>query len=413
MRRKVVITGLGALTSLGIGMEECWNNLLKGKIGIRKITKFDASDFSSQIASEVTDFNPTDYLGKKEVRKTELFIQYAIAASQLAVDDAGLDCESVDSDRFGVYIGSGIGGISEVCRQQMILSERGPRRISPFFIPNAIANLASGHVSIRFQAKGPNSAVCTACATGTHAIGDAMEIIRRGAADIMIAGGTESPIMPLAVGGFCAMRALSTRNDDPQSASRPFDKDRDGFIMGEGSAIVILESEEHALKRGARIYARVAGYGMSGDAFHVSAPAPGGEGAARCMKMALQDAGVEPEQISYINAHGTSTSLNDKFETMAIKSVFGERAYRIPVSSTKSMVGHMLGAAGSFELAVLAKSVQEGKIHKTANYTTPDPECDLDYVPEGARDLDIEYAISNSFGFGGTNACLVLEKYSE
>jgi 3-oxoacyl-[acyl-carrier-protein] synthase II len=410
VRRKVVVTGLGAITCLGIGMDECWKNLINGVVGIRKITKFDPEGLTSQIAGQIDNFDPLDFLDKKEVKKTELFIQYAIGSAELAMRDAQFDLDRIDLNRMGVSIGSGIGGISEVCHQQQVLTSRGPRRVSPFFIPNAIANLAAGHVSMRFGAKGPNSAVCTACATGSHAIGDAMKVIERGAADMMIAGGAEAPIMPLAVAGFCSMRALSTRNDDPLTASRPFDINRDGFVISEGSACVILESEEHALKRGANIYCELLGYGMTGDAHHLSAPAPGGEGAVRCMNIALEDAGITPDQVSYINAHGTSTPLNDKFESMAIRTVFGEKAYNIPVSSTKSMVGHTLGAAGAFEFAAVAKSIKEGRIHQTANYQTPDPECDLDYVPEGPRTLDVEFAMSNSFGFGGTNSVLVAGK---
>ncbi len=411
MNRKVVVTGIGALCPLGKGIDNIWPRILAGEVGITNITKFDAAEFSSQVAGEVKDFDVSEYMTPKEARKTELFIQYAIAASLMAVEDASLDVTAVDSDRFGTYIGSGIGGIGEVCRQQMVLTERGPRRVSPFFIPNAIANLASGHVSMRLKAKGPNSAVCTACATGTHAIGDAMNIIRRGDADIMIAGGTEAPIMPLAVAGFCSMRALSTRNDDPATASRPFDKNRDGFVIGEGAASLILEEKEHAINRGARIYCEVSGYGMSGDAHHLSAPAPGGEGAVRVIRAAIHDAGIQPDQIGYINAHGTSTPLNDKFETLAIKTVFGEQAKNIPVNSTKSMVGHLLGAAGAFEFGIVAKSLFENQVHLTASYQEPDPECDLDYIVEGSRKLQFEYALSNSFGFGGTNASLVAKKF--
>ena len=412
-KRKVVITGLGAVTCVGIGMDKCWSNLLDGQVGVKKITKFDTEGFSSQVAGQIDDFTAMDFMDRKDVKRTDLFIQYALASSCLAMADSDLNIEKVNSDRMGVYIGSGIGGITEIANSQTTLLQKGPRRISPFFIPNAIANLASGHVSIRFNAKGPNSAVCTACATGSHAVGDSYQIIRRGDADVMIAGGAEAPIMPLAVGGFCAMRALSTRNDDPITASRPFDKDRDGFIISEGSACLILESEDHANARGARIYGEIVGYGLTGDAFHISAPGPEGEGAVRCMKMALNNAGIRDyTDIDYINAHGTSTQLNDKNETIAIKNVFGDYAYSVPISSTKSMVGHLLGAAGAFELAALAKSIYDGKIHKTANYHTPDPDCDLDYVVEGARDLDIRYGMSNSFGFGGTNASLVLKKYN-
>ncbi len=412
MTRKVVVTGLGPISSLGIGMDAMWENLLAGKVGIRTITKFDTDGFSSKIAGELTGYDPNMFMDPKEVRKTDLFIQYAVAAATLAVQDAQLSTNEIESDRFGVYIGSGIGGISEVCSQQMILSEKGPRRVSPFFIPNAIANLASGHVSMKFGAKGPNSSVCTACATGTHAIGDSMEIIRRGDADIMIAGGAEAPVMPLAVAGFCAMRALSTRNEDPATASRPFDRDRDGFVIGEGAGCVILEEEQHAIRRNARIYCEIKGYGMSGDAFHLSAPPPDGEGAVRAMRNALRNAGIHPSEIGYINAHGTSTPLNDKIETLAIKTVFGEYAYKIPINSTKSMIGHLLGAAGAVEFCVVAKSLQTGNIHKTANFQSFDPDCDLDYCHEGTRTIDFHYALSNSFGFGGTNAALIAKKYA-
>ncbi len=411
MEKRVVVTGLGTLSAFGLGMDALWEGLIAGRSGIDRISKFDCEGFSSTIASEVRNFDPEMFMEPKEAKRTDPFIQFAMASSTLAVQDAGLDVDKVDSDRFGVYVGSGIGGITEISRQQMVLQEKGPRRVSPFFIPNAIANLSSGHVSIRFNARGPNSSVCTACATGTHAIGDAYWVIRRGDADVMIAGGTESSVMPLAVAGFCSMKALSTRNDDPQGASRPFDKDRDGFVIGEGSACLILESEEHALKRGARIYCELSGYGMSGDAFHLSHPAPDGHGAVRAMLGALRCAGIDPSDIDTINAHGTSTPLNDKYETMAIKTVFGEHAARIPINSTKSMTGHLLGAAGALELAVVARSIREGIVHRTLNYTTPDPDCDLDYIPEGNRKLDIRYALSNSFGFGGTNATIIAARY--
>ncbi len=351
--------------------------------------------------------------GLKESKKTDAFIQYAIAASQLAMDDAGLNRETVEPDRFGVNIGSGIGGINEICEQQNVLMEKGPKRVSPFFIPNAIANLASGHVSMRFDAKGPVSSVCTACATGTHAIGDAYEYIKRDIADVMIAGGAEASVMPLAVAGFCSMRALSCRNDEPLRASRPFDKGRDGFVISEGSACLILEEETHARKRGARIYCEILGYGMSGDAYHLSHPAPEGEGAARAMRSALQRARLNHDQIDYINAHGTSTPLNDKFESIAIRNIFGSHADQMVVNSTKSMVGHLLGAAGALEFAVVARSLMEQRIHGTMNYDEPDPECPLgDVAPNESRDMKIKYALSNSFGFGGTNACLAAGKYS-
>ncbi len=412
--RRVVVTGIGVLCSLGEGIDIVWPSLLSGNIGYDLITKFDTEGFSSKIGSEVINFDVSKYLGPKESKKTDLFIQFAIAAAQMAVDNAGLDIESVCSERFGVNIGSGIGGINEICQQQTVLAERGPKRVSPFFIPNSIVNLASGYVSMRFNAKGPNSSVCTACATGTHAIGDSFEYIRRGAADVMIAGGTEASIMPLAVAGFCSMRALSCRNDEPQKASRPFDKNRDGFVIGEGSACLILEEASHAEKRGAPIYCEILGYGMSGDAYHLSHPAPEGEGAARAMKAALKDARLAPQQIQYINAHGTSTPLNDKYESIAIHSVFKQHESNLVVNSTKSMVGHLLGAAGALEFAVIAKSICEKKIHGTMNFEEYDSECNLtDIAPNEARDMNIDYALTNSFGFGGTNGCLIAGKYKK
>jgi 3-oxoacyl-[acyl-carrier-protein] synthase II len=412
--RRVVVTGIGVLCSLGEGIDVVWPSLLAGDIGYGLITKFNTEGFTSKIASEVNDFDVSKYLGPKESKKTDLFIQFAVASAQMAVDNAGLDTEALNSERFGVNIGSGIGGINEICQQQTVLAERGPKRVSPFFIPNSIANLASGYVSMRFNAKGPNSSVCTACATGTHAIGDSLEYIRRGAADIMIAGGAEASVMPLAVAGFCSMRALSTRNDQPQKASRPFDKHRDGFVIGEGSACLILEEASHAEKRGARIYCELLGYGMSGDAYHLSHPSPEGEGAARAMKAALDDACLNPADLQYINAHGTSTPLNDKYESIAIHSVFKQHESSLVVNSTKSMVGHLLGAAGSLEFAVLAKSISENKIHGTMNFEAHDPECSLtDIAPNEARDMQVDYALTNSFGFGGTNACLVAGKYKK
>ncbi|MBN1879252.1 beta-ketoacyl-ACP synthase II [bacterium] len=411
--RRVVVTGLGALCCLGEGMDLVWRRLLKGDIGYGLITKFDTEGYSSKVAGEVKDFDVGKYLGPKESKKTDTFIQYAIASAQMAMDDAGLTGESVNSERFGVNIGSGIGGINEICEQQVVLNEKGPKRVSPFFIPNAIANLASGHVSMRFNAKGPNSSVCTACATGTHAIGDAYEYIKRGIADVMIAGGAEASVMPLAVAGFCSMRALSCRNDEPQRASRPFDLGRDGFVISEGSACVILEEESQARKRGARIYCELLGYGMSGDAFHLSHPAPEGEGAARAMRSALERARLNPDRIQYINAHGTSTPLNDKYESIAIRNVFGPHIDSVVINSTKSMVGHLLGAAGALELAVVARSIADNRIHGTMNYDEPDPDCLLkDVAANESRDLKIQFAISNSFGFGGTNACLAAGRYS-
>jgi len=411
MNNRVVITGLGPITSIGIGKNECWQSLCNGKIGIDKISAFDTTGFSSQIASEVKNFDPSSYIGKKEIRHMDRFIQFAVVGSILAVRDAGLDMEKENLERIGVLIGSGIGGIATLEREHNVLMEKGPGRISPFLIPMLIVNMASGCVSILLKAKGPNTAVATACATGTHAIGDAFKIIQRGEADVMIAGGAEACITPLAVGGFCAARALSSRNDQPQKASRPFDKMRDGFVMGEGAGIVILESLEHAVVRGAHIYAEIAGYGMTGDAHHMTAPDPDAKQTTRAIALALKDADIKPVEVNYINAHGTSTLLNDKCETMAIKTVFGEHAYRIPISATKSMTGHLLGAAGAIELIATALSIENDIALPTMNYEYPDPDCDLDYVPNKAREVKIDVAISNSFAFGGHNTTLVVRKF--
>ncbi len=412
-KRRVVITGVGMITPLGIGVEQSWNGLLAGRSGIKKITQFDAANFPTRIAGEVAGFNPEDYIEPKEIKKMDRFIHFALAAAQMAMNDSGLKITDENAERAGVIVGSGIGGLRSIEHYHSVLLEKGPRRITPFFIPMLVVNLASGQISIRFGAKGPNSAVVTACATGSHAIGDAFKIIQRGDADAMIAGGTEAVITPLGIGGFNAMKALSTRNDEPEKASRPFDMDRDGFIMGEGAGIMILESLETALERGAGIYAEIAGYGMAADAYHITAPSPNGEGAARCMKMALKDAGVEPSVVNYINAHGTSTKAGDEIETYAIKTVFGEYAYKIPVSSTKSMTGHLLGAAGGVESVISILSIKDDIIPPTINLDTPDPECDLDYVPKQARRTTVNYALSNSFGFGGTNACLLFRKFTE
>ncbi|NPA15000.1 MAG: beta-ketoacyl-ACP synthase II [Deferribacteres bacterium] len=409
--RRVVITGLGAVTPLGNNVRESWERLVKGESGIGPITKFDASGLSSRIAAEVKDFDGTLYFEKKELRRTDLFIQYAVASAVQAVEDSGLDLSSVDKDRVGVLIGSGIGGLKTIEDNTRTLIERGPKRISPFFIPMAIINMASSMVSIRFGFRGPNSSVVTACATGANAIGDAFKIIQRGDADIMLAGGSEAPICQLGVAGFSVMRALSTRNDEPQKASRPFDRERDGFVIGEGAGVVVLEDYESAKRRGAKIYAEIIGYGMSGDAYHITMPDENGEGAVLCMKAALSDAGLAPEEVDYINAHGTSTPLNDKIETLAIKKVFGEHAKRLAVSSNKSMIGHLLGAAGAVEAIFTVLSIHHGIIPPTINYEFPDPECDLDYVPNEARQKDIRVAISNSFGFGGVNACLAFRKF--
>jgi 3-oxoacyl-[acyl-carrier-protein] synthase II len=410
--RRVVVTGLGLITPLGIGVDASWRGLIEGRSGIRRITQFDASQFPTKIAGEVEGFNPEDFIETKEVKKMDRFIHFALAAATMAMGDSGLKITEANAERTGVFVGSGMGGLHTIEHYHSVFLEKGPRRISPFFIPMLVVNLASGQISIRFGAKGPNSAVATACATGSHAIGDAYKIIQRGDADAMIAGGTEAVITPLGIGGFNAMKALSTRNDEPEKASRPFDTGRDGFIMGEGAGIVILESLQSALAREARIYAEVAGYGMTADAYHITAPAPGGEGAARCMAIALHDAGIQPSAVNYINAHGTSTKYGDELETQAIKKVFAEDAYKTAVSSTKSMTGHLLGAAGGVEAVISALTIYHNTIAPTINLDNPDPECDLDYVPHKARKTTVNYTLTNSFGFGGTNACLVFKKFT-
>jgi 3-oxoacyl-[acyl-carrier-protein] synthase II len=411
LSRRVVVTGIGLVSSLGIGTEANWQALLAGKSGVGRITRFDPTAFAAQIAGEVKGFDPLQFVEKKDVKKLDIFIQYAIAASQFAVQDAALKVTPDIADRVGVFIASGIGGFSTIEREHEALLKDGPRRISPFFIPSAIINLAAGQVSIRLGAKGPNSATCTACSASAHAVGDATEIIRRGDADVMIAGGSEAAITPMGVGGFAAMRALSTRNDAPERASRPFDKERDGFVIGEGSGVIVLEELGRAVARGARIYAEVVGYGMSADAFHITAPSEDGDGAIRAMRMALRKAGVEPDVVNYVNAHGTSTEFNDKLETLAIKACFGEHAYKLAISSTKSMTGHLLGAAGGVEAGITALAVYHQQVPPTINQDVPDPECDLDYVPWKCRALPIEYALSNSFGFGGTNATLLFKRF--
>ncbi len=411
MNRRVVVTGLGLVTPLGIGVESSWKSALEGRSGIVPITQFDASQMPVRIAGEVKDFDPALYIEAKEIKKMDRFIHLAMAAATMAMEDSGLKITDENAERVGVIIGAGMGGLPAIEHYHKIYLEKGYRRISPFFIPMLIINLASGNVSIKFGAKGPNSAAVTACATGSHSIGDAFRLIQRGDADAMIAGGTESVITPLGVGGFAVMKALSTRNDEPEKASRPFDAERDGFVMGEGSGVIILESMESALKRGAKIYAEIIGYGMSSDAYHITTPAPEGEGAARCMKASLKDAGIEPEKVSYINAHGTSTKYGDELETAAIKTVFGEHAYKLCVSSTKSMTGHLLGAAGGVEAIFSTLSIYNSIVPPTINLENPDPECDLDYAPNKAKQMDVEYAMSNSFGFGGTNACLIFKKY--
>jgi 3-oxoacyl-[acyl-carrier-protein] synthase II len=413
MQRRVVVTGIGLVSSLGIGTETNWDALCKGCSGVGPITRFDATDFSARIAGEVKNFDPLRFIEKKDVKKMDAFIQYAIAASQFAMEDASLTVTPEMAPTVGVSIGSGIGGFSTIEREHKSLLEGGPRKISPFFIPSAIINLAAGQLSIRYGAKGPNTATCTACSASAHAIGDAYEIIRRDAADVMIAGGSEAAITPMSVGGFAAMRALSTRNDEPQRASRPFDKDRDGFIVGEGAGVVILEELEFARRRSARIYAEVVGYGMSADAFHITAPSDDGDGPYRVMRAALKSAGLQPSQVDYINAHGTSTPHGDQVETLAIKRCFGEHAKKVAVSSTKSMTGHLLGAAGGLEAGITALAVYHQMAPPTINQEHPDPECDLDYIPNVKRALAIQYALSNSFGFGGTNAALLFKRYEK
>ena len=411
MSRRVVITGIGLVSSLGIGTSANWTALLAGTSGVGPITRFDASAFAARIAAEVKGFDPLQFVEKKDVKKMDLFIQFAIAASQFAMDDSKLQITAENAPNVGVFIGSGIGGFSTIEREHESLLSGGPRKISPFFIPSAIINLAAGQVSIRFGAKGPNLATCTACSASAHAIGESFEIIKRGDADAMIAGGSEAAITPMSVGGFASMRALSTRNDEPGRASRPFDKDREGFIIGEGAGVVILEELEHAQRRGAPIYAELVGYGCSADAHHMTAPSEDGDGARRVMAMAIRKAGIRPEDVDYINAHGTSTPFNDKLETLAIKNCFGEHARTLAISSTKSMTGHLLGGAGGLEAGISALAVHEQIVPPTVNLDNPDPECDLDYVPHTSRRMRITYALSNSFGFGGTNAALLFKKF--
>jgi 3-oxoacyl-[acyl-carrier-protein] synthase II len=411
LNRRVVITGIGLVSSLGIGTEATWQQLLAGTSGVTRVTKFDVTGYAAQIAAEVKGFDPLDFVEKKDVKKMDVFIQYAIAASQFAMDDAQLKITPENAPDIGVFIGSGIGGFQTIEREHSALLAGGPRKISPFFIPSAIINLASGHVSIRFGAKGPNLATCTACSASAHAIGESFEIIKRGDANAMIAGGSEAAITPMSLGGFAALRALSTRNDDPAHACRPFDKDRDGFIIGEGAGTLILEELEHATSRGAKIYAEIVGYGMSGDAYHITAPSEDGEGGVRVMRMAIRKAGIRPDQVDYINAHGTSTPYNDRLETLAIKKLFGDHAQKLVISSTKSMTGHLLGGAGGLEAGISALAVHNQIAPPTINLEHPDPECDLDYVPCKSRPMPMTYALSNSFGFGGTNAALLFKKF--
>jgi 3-oxoacyl-[acyl-carrier-protein] synthase II len=410
-KTRVVVTGLGAVTPLGNSVPEYWRAICEGRSGVGPITRFDPKRLDARIAAEVKGFDPLKVIEKKELKKLDLFIQYALAAGVEAVEDAKIDFSQVDPTRAGALVGSGIGGILSILEWHRVLLEKGPSRISPFFIPSLIVNMASGQLSIRYKLKGPNSSVVTACATGNHAIGDAFKIIQRGDADLMVAGGSEAIIDELPIGGFAQMKALSTRNDEPARASRPFDADRDGFVPGEGAGIVVLEHAEHARRRGAHIYAEIVGYGMTADAYHMTAPDPDGDGAVRAMTGALRDGGVRPEDVGYVNAHGTSTPYNDRTETLAIKQVFGDHARRLAVSSTKSMTGHLLGAAGGIEAIVTVLALQQGILPPTINYETPDPECDLDYVPNVARKAEVEFAISNGFGFGGTNATLVFRRW--
>ena len=412
-RRRVVVTGVGLVSPLGVGTRATWEGLCAGRSGIGAITRFDASAFAARIAGEVKDFDPLDFIGRKDVKKMDVFIQYAIAASEFALCDAGLRTDRPLGPRAGVFIASGIGGFSTIEREHRALLAGGPRKISPFFIPSAIINLAAGQVSIRFGAQGPNSATCTACSASAHAVGDAFEIVRRGAADVMIAGGSEAAITPMGVGGFAAMRALSTRNDEPERASRPFDRERDGFIIGEGAGVIVLEERDRARRRGVPIHAEIVGYGMSADAYHVTAPAEDADGAVRAMQAALDDAGVGPSAVDYVNAHGTSTRYNDKLETLAIRKCFGSHAQSLPISSTKSMTGHLLGAAGGLEAGIAALAVRDQVLPPTINLEYPDPDCDLDYVPNRKRNAALTYALSNSFGFGGTNASLLFKRHED
>ncbi len=413
MSRRVVITGLGLVSALGTGTEATWESLLAGRSGVARITHFDPTNFACSIAAEVKDFDPFKFIEKKEVKKMGLFIQFALAATNFAMEQAGLKITPEIAEKVGVYIGSGIGGFDVIEREHKALLEGGPRRISPFFIPGSIINLASGHVSIRWGAKGPNCATCTACSSSAHSVGDSFRLISRHDADVMICGGTEAAITPLSVGGFAALRALSKRNEEPEKASRPFDRDRDGFVIGEGSGMLVLEELEFARRRGAKILAEIVGYGVSGDAFHITQPSENADGAYRVMKNVLADAKVNLQDIDYINAHGTSTPYNDRLETMAIKRLFAEHAPKLAVSSTKSMTGHLLGGAGGLEAAISTLAIYHGVIPPTMNYDNPDPDCDLDYVPNQAREKTIRYALSNSFGFGGTNAALLLKRFED
>lgn len=411
--KRVVVTGVGAVTPIGIGKEAFWKNIKAGVCGIDTISRFDVSEYDCKIAAEVKGFDPAEYMDKKEAKRMDLFVQYAVAGAKMAIDDAQLDIEAENPERMGCMLGSGIGGIHTTCEQHSRLLEKGPSKVSPFMIPMMISNMAVGQVAIRFHLKGVNLTAVSACASGTDAVGQAFLAIQRGDADVIVTGGTEATINELSLAGFCSMKALSTRNDDPKGACSPFDAERDGFVMGEGSGILVLEELEHAKARGAHIIAEVVGYGSSNDAYHMTAPAPDGEGGARCMAAAVKSAGIKPEDVDYINAHGTSTPYNDKYETAAIKTVFGDHAYKLAVSSTKSMTGHMLGAAGGIEAIVTALALEEGYLPATVNYKNPDPECDLDYVVNQGREAELTYAVSNSLGFGGHNASIVMKKYAE
>lgn len=411
-RNRVVITGLGVIAPVGIGKEAFWNALVQGESGIGPITRFDSEGFATRIAGEVKDFKPEQFLDRKEARRMDRFSQLAVSSALMAVEDAGLDLDTVNSDLAGVVFGTGIGGTQSFEEQHKIFLEKGPGRVSPFFVPMMIGNMAAGQIALNLKFTGPNYTVVNACASSTNAIGEAFKLIQRGGAEIVVTGGAEAAVTPMAMAGFCAMRAMSTRNDEPQRASRPFDKERDGFIMGEGAGVLILESLDHAQKRGARIYGEIVGYGCTDDAYHITSPAPGGVGAAKAMEMALEDANLKPEDISYINAHGTSTELNDKFETAAIKKVFAEHAYNIAISSTKSMTGHLLGAAGAIEAIASTLAIVHNVVPPTINYENPDPECDLDYVPNKAREMKVDVALSNSFGFGGHNATIIIKQFN-
>jgi 3-oxoacyl-[acyl-carrier-protein] synthase II len=410
MKKRVVITGIGVVSSLGTGLDKFWGSIKEGKCGISTVTRFDISNFPTKVAAEIKDFEPTEYMDRKEAKRMDRFTQFAMAAAKMAVINSGLNLETINKDRTGVIVGSGIGGIETLVDQQNVLANKGPGRVSPFFIPMIISNMASGRIAIEYGFKGFNECVVTACATANNAIGDAFKVIQRGDADIMVTGGAEASITPLSFAGFCSMGAMTT-NDDPSTASRPFDAKRDGFIMGEGSGVLIIEELEHAKARGANIYSEIVGYGCTCDAFHITAPSPEGEGGTRCMKMAIEDAGIKPEDVGYINAHGTSTPLNDPIETKVVKAVFGEHAKNLAMGSTKSMTGHLLGAAGAVEAIISSMALREGFLPPTINYNNPDPECDLDCVPNVGRKADIKYAVSNALGFGGHNAALTLKKY--